>query len=252
MGVTEPWMVTTEGQKNWTAACEREIEARFNWNDKWGWMSGVMAETIDKLKELREKQIARIQERETSSKKALVKNPRPLPNSVNHEYGWLASRKEYQIERFGPFPLTMKVRVEPTFKEIDEEIEAQDLLRTRRAMEKKKLAKMERKMAEQAALDRKGTEEDDPSLMSMKGSRFAIGVEPQGPKAQGANGIQAEAEPIKAETGEDEAAKAKGAKLSDEVIDPGHIKSEGRKKRYCCCTAKCHCKMTKPVSQRKL
>uniref|UniRef100_A0A0A9ZAX5 Sensor protein lytS n=1 Tax=Lygus hesperus TaxID=30085 RepID=A0A0A9ZAX5_LYGHE len=233
MGVTEPWMVTTEGQKNWTAACEREIEARFNWNDKWGWMPVVMAETIDKLKTLKEKQIGRILEKEASSKKELAKNPRPLPNSVNHEYGWLVSRPDYQIERFGPFPLTMKVRVEPTLDEIDEEVEAQDLLRARRALEKKKLATLERKMAEEAAQDRKRTEGNGPSLMSMMGS-------------------QPQASELKSKADHEKAEAAEATDVPKEIIDPGHIKSEGRKKRYCCCTANCHCKTMKPIFQRKL
>ncbi|GJQ84902.1 hypothetical protein Trydic_g515 [Trypoxylus dichotomus] len=82
---------------------KEDINVR-EWPQKWGCI-------LDEYKELYEK-LGKITEKSFFISRKTPRDPRsaaPLPNSVNHEYGWLASKPEFKLEIYGPDVVKFKI-----------------------------------------------------------------------------------------------------------------------------------------------
>ncbi|XP_014240114.1 uncharacterized protein LOC106661328 [Cimex lectularius] len=131
MGVTDWKLMTFAGNENFRKACEKEADSRYYWVEKWGWITKEIIDVNTKMLELKAERANRREslelkrENEESSEEIIVlQDPCPFPDTTNHEYGWLHQYKDWNLEKFGPFPLMpLKARTSFTKEEIDDMIE---------------------------------------------------------------------------------------------------------------------------------
>ncbi|GJQ84901.1 hypothetical protein Trydic_g514 [Trypoxylus dichotomus] len=67
------------------------------WPQRWGWILDVYKKMQEDLGKSTEKSIM--------LEKPAVEDTRkvaPLPNTSNHEYGWIAAKPEFRLEIYGP------------------------------------------------------------------------------------------------------------------------------------------------------
>ena len=73
----------------------REETCARTWTHKWGWYLNEHKILKKKLLELGDPNVV---ENKTGTDTRTIL---PIPNSVNHEYGWISSRPEFNLQLFG-------------------------------------------------------------------------------------------------------------------------------------------------------
>ncbi|XP_073983073.1 uncharacterized protein [Rhodnius prolixus] len=101
MGISTINEVTVNALKNWADAIERERKGAILWNEKWGWIVDEYRSSVDELIDLRSKREYVEPKKHVDERTVL-----PFPVTTASEVGWLSSRPEFQLEKFGPYPYT--------------------------------------------------------------------------------------------------------------------------------------------------
>ncbi|KAH0999429.1 uncharacterized protein LOC109535300 [Dendroctonus ponderosae] len=98
----------------WKTSIRSEDASAKNWQTNWGWILDEYRCLEQKLKEksAESKFLTHIMEEKRQDPQKLVN----FPDTTNHEYGWIASQPNFQLERFGadlfePQPLPDVYRV---------------------------------------------------------------------------------------------------------------------------------------------
>lgn len=70
------------------------------WTKDWQWLVDEYGELHRKMLNISEK----LDKDDPSAKKILRDNrsTKPIPDSVNHEYGWIAGMEEFKLQKYGP------------------------------------------------------------------------------------------------------------------------------------------------------
>lgn len=88
----------------WKAYVHLEDLNAKNWPDKWGWILTEYEELGKKLSAITETSLVLHKKEITDRRKIL-----PMPNSTNHEYGWICSKPEFRLEMFGTDVVNKKI-----------------------------------------------------------------------------------------------------------------------------------------------
>lgn len=70
------------------------------WNKEWEWLVEEYKKLQDEMATITNK----LDKDDPNFKKSTRDNRtiKPIPNSVNHEYGWLADKEEFRLQKYGP------------------------------------------------------------------------------------------------------------------------------------------------------
>ncbi|KAL1509257.1 hypothetical protein ABEB36_004021 [Hypothenemus hampei] len=84
----------------WKNCIRTEDKSVKDWQNNWNW---IMDEYLCLQKKLKEKSdqskfLPQILEEKKEDPRKLVN----FPKTTNHEYGWVAAQKEFQLDRYGP------------------------------------------------------------------------------------------------------------------------------------------------------
>ncbi|KAK9512254.1 hypothetical protein O3M35_000722 [Rhynocoris fuscipes] len=110
MGITTIDEILVSSVKNWRAAVDGERKASLLWNEKWGWIVDEYRLTSEDLVNLRSKR-----DYEATKKIVDSRTTFPFPVTTSQDYGWLSTKPEFKLDKFGPYPrcICWNLPVEP-------------------------------------------------------------------------------------------------------------------------------------------
>ncbi|KAK9877537.1 hypothetical protein WA026_018645 [Henosepilachna vigintioctopunctata] len=79
---------------NWRQRIEKENRSSKDFDQQWGWLQKNIRDMQKKLSEMSKE--SEFLKQVFTDKEDDNRSIKPIPESVNHEYGWLASKKEFQ------------------------------------------------------------------------------------------------------------------------------------------------------------
>ena len=84
----------------WRHYVRAEDDSRKVWAENWGWIMEEYRCLQKKLQENSDKSefLTRVLEEKKEDPRKLIN----FPETTNHEYGWVASQKEFKLEKYGP------------------------------------------------------------------------------------------------------------------------------------------------------
>ncbi|KAJ8942369.1 hypothetical protein NQ318_000349 [Aromia moschata] len=88
-----------EDAENWKAYIRSEDDSGRIWQHMWGWIMDEYRELKKKLDQKTKESVflSGVMEEVKEDPRKLIK----VPESVNHEYGWVAVKPEFQLQIYG-------------------------------------------------------------------------------------------------------------------------------------------------------
>ncbi|XP_044264888.1 uncharacterized protein LOC123011501 [Tribolium madens] len=87
--------------KLWKTYIDSEEKTNQNWNNRWKWILEEYDNLHQKLDEI-SKDSAFLSGVNKNLREKDQRTIRPIPETTNHEYGWLPNKSEFQLEKYGP------------------------------------------------------------------------------------------------------------------------------------------------------